>query len=81
MKSNLRIRFLSAALAFVLLFTACGSNAGTPDNKVDSTEDTQVSVEKEDTDVVTTPTDDTEEEVVEEGEITETPEVNTSNEE
>jgi len=67
MKSNLRIRFLSAALAFVLLFTACGSNAGTPDNKVDSTEDTQVSVEKEDTDVVTTPTDDTEEEVVEEG--------------
>ena len=67
MKSNLRIRFLSAALAFVLLFTACGSNAGTPDNKVDSTEDTQVSVEKEDTDVVTTPTDDTEEEVEEEG--------------
>lgn len=67
MKSNLRIRFLCAALAFVLLFTACGNNAGTPDNKVDSTEDTQVSVEKEDTDVVTTPTDDTEEEVVEEG--------------
>ena len=70
MKLSVKIRLLSALLALVLLFTACGSNAVTPDNKVDATEeDTTVSVEKEDVDVVTTPSveevvEDTEEETV-----------------
>lgn len=67
MKLKLRIRILSATLALIILFTACGNTAGTPDNKVDSTEDGQVTVEKEDTNVVTTPSGDTEEEVVEQG--------------
>ena len=70
MKLSVKIRLLSALLALVLLFTACGGNAVTPDNKVDATEeDTTVSVEKEDVDVVTTPSveevvEDTEEETV-----------------
>lgn len=67
MKSNLKIRFLCAALALVLLFTACGNTSGTPGTELDSTEDGQVTVEKEDTSVVTTPSDETDEEVVEEG--------------
>lgn len=66
MKSRLKIRVLSATLAFVVLFTACGNTAGTLDTELDSTEDSQVTVEKEDVDVVTTPSDE-EEEVVEEG--------------
>ena len=57
MKFKSKIRLLSVTLAFVILFTACGNTAGTPDNKVDSTEDGQVTVEKEDTNVVTTPSD------------------------
>ncbi len=65
MKLKLRIRILSATLALIILFTACGNTAGTPNNKVDSTEDGQVTVEKEDTNVVTTPSGDTEEEAVE----------------
>lgn len=60
MKLNAKIRFLSAFLALTLFLTACGSSEATPDNKVDSTEDNQVTIEKEDTNVVTTPTDDTE---------------------
>ncbi len=66
MKLSVKIRVLSALLALVLLFTACGSVAGESDNKVDSTEENQVSVEKEDTDVVTSPSEEeTEEAVVE----------------
>lgn len=66
MKLSVKIRVLSALLALVLLFTACGSAAGESDNKVDSTEENQVSVEKEDTDVVTSPSEEeTEEAVVE----------------
>lgn len=65
MKFKSRIRVLCATLAFIILFTACGNTAGTPDNKVDSTEDGQVTVEKEDTNVVTTPSDGAEDVVVE----------------
>ena len=68
MKLNLKMRCLSAVLAFVLLFTACGSSTGTSENKLDTTEEeTSVSVEKEDTDVLATPSDEeAEEEAVEE---------------
>ena len=59
MKLSARIRILSAFLALTLLFTACGSAEGTPDNKLDSTENGQITVDKEDTNVVGTPTDDT----------------------
>ena len=62
MKLNVKMRLFSAFLALVLLFTACGSAVEESNNKVDSTEENQVSVEKEDTDVVTSPSD---EEVVE----------------
>ena len=67
MKSNLKIRVLSGFLALTLLLTACGSGDGSTENKVDSTENGQVTVEKEDTNVVGTPTDETEveDEVVE----------------
>lgn len=65
MKLNSRIRILSAFLALTLLLTACSSAEGTLDNKVDSTEDNQVTVEQEDTNVVGTPSDDTEVEDVE----------------
>ena len=64
MKLNARIRFLSAFMALTLLLTACGSAEGTNGNKVDSTENNQVSVEQEDTNVVGTPSDDTEAEDV-----------------
>ncbi len=67
MKLNSKIRVLSAALALIMFLTACGNTAGTPDNKVDSTEEGQVTVEKEDTNVVTTPSDEEVEEVVDEG--------------
>lgn len=67
MKFNSKIRILSAAFALIILFTACGNTAGTPDNKVDSTENEQVTVEKEDTNVVTTPSDEAEDAVVEQG--------------
>ena len=60
MKSNLKIRVLSGFLALTLLLTACGSGDGSTENKVDSTENGQVTVEKEDTNVVGTPTDETE---------------------
>ena len=62
MKLDVKMRLFSAFLALVLLFTACGSAVEESNNKVDSTEENQVSVEKEDTDVVTSPSD---EEVVE----------------
>lgn len=64
MKSNLKIRILSASLALMVLLTACGNTAGALDTEVDSTEGSQVTVEKEGTDVVTTPSDGTEEDVV-----------------
>lgn len=67
MKSNLKLRFLCATLALVLLFTACGNTAGTPGTEVDTTEEGKVTVEKEDTNVVSTPVDTEEEEIVEEG--------------
>ena len=60
MKLNSRIRILSAFLAMTLFLTACGSGEGTPNNKVDATENNQVTVEKEDNNVVTDPSDDTE---------------------
>lgn len=67
MKSNLKIRILSAALALIVLLTACGNTAGTPGTEVDSTEGSQLTVEKEETDVVATPSEGTEEVVVDEG--------------
>lgn len=67
MKLNIKIRLLCMVLAFVMLFTACGSSAGTQGTESESTESTDVSVEKEDTNVVTTPSEgETESEVVEE---------------
>ena len=68
MKFKSRIRILSVTLAFIILLTACGNSVETPNNKVDSTEE-QVTVEKEDTNVVMTPSGDTEAEevVVEQG--------------
>ena len=66
MKINLRTRVLCAIFAIMMLFTACG----TPDNKVDSTEDGQVTIEKEDTTVVTTPSGTEAEDVVVEQEPT-----------
>ena len=60
MKSNLRIRILSAFLAVVILFTGCGSTAELPEVDTNGTENSNVSVEKEDTNVVGTPSDETE---------------------
>lgn len=73
MKSNLKIRILSAFLACVILFTGCGSTAESPEVDTNATENTEVTVEKEDTNVVGTPSDETEvesEEVEEEKEPT-----------
>jgi len=47
MKLKKRFRILSAALAVVMLFTACGNTAGTPGTEVESTEDSQVTIEQE----------------------------------
>ena len=58
MKLKKKIRVLSVLLAVVMLLTACGNAAGTPDTEFDSTEDVNVSVEHEDTNVVTTPPED-----------------------
>lgn len=69
MKSNLKIRILSALLAGMILFTGCGSTAELPEVETNSTENTEVTVEKEETNVVGTPSDDTE--VVEEEEVVE----------
>ena len=66
MKSNLKTRFLCAILAFTMLLSACGSAVENPGTEADSTEESSVSVEKEDTTVVGTPSDDTEEEPEEE---------------
>ena len=74
MKLKKKFRVLSAALAVVMLFTACGNTAGTPGTEMDSTEDTNVSIEQEETNVVTTPSEEsTEEEPVVE-EVKPTPE-------
>lgn len=62
MKLKKRFRILSAALAVVMLFTACGNTAGTPGTEVESIEDSQVTIEQDETNVVTTPSEGTEEE-------------------
>lgn len=66
MKSSLKFRVLYAALVCILLFTACGNSS---DKDVDTQEGEQVTIEKDDTTVVSTPSDNTEveEPVVEEG--------------
>lgn len=56
MKSSLKVRVLCAVLASILLFTACGNSS---DKDVDTQGGEQVSIEKDDTTVVSTPTDDT----------------------
>ena len=60
MKSNLRLRVLSAFLACVILFTGCGSTAELPEVDTNATENNNVTVEKEETNVVGTPSDETE---------------------
>ena len=74
MKLKKKFRILSAALAVVMLFTACGNTAGTPGTEMEPTEDTNVSIEQDETNVVTTPSEEsTEEEPVVE-EVKPTPE-------
>lgn len=68
MKLKKKIRLISTVLAFVMIFTACGNTADTPGTEINSTEDTNVSIEQEETNVVTTPSEEiqeTEDEVVE----------------
>ena len=69
MKLKRKFRILSAVLAIVMLFTACGNTAGTPGTELESTEDVNVSIEQEETNVVTTPSEDVPEEevIVDEG--------------
>lgn len=61
MKLKAKIRMISAMTALVIFLTACGNTGETPSAKVDSTEkvetteNTEVSVQKEETDVVATP--------------------------
>ena len=62
MKLKKKFRVFSAVLAMVMLFTACGNTAGTPGTEIESTEDTNVSIEQEETNVVTTPSEDIPEE-------------------
>lgn len=62
MKLKAKYRILSAALAVIMLFTACGNTAATPGTELESTENSQVTIEKDDTNVVTTPSEGTEEE-------------------
>lgn len=62
MKLKKKIRLLSAAMAVVMLFTACGNTADTPGTELNSTEDTNVSIEQEETNVVTTPSEEIQEE-------------------
>ena len=68
MKSNLKVRILSAFLACVILLTGCGSTAQSPEVDTNESENHDVSVEKEETTVVGTPSDDTELESEEESE-------------
>lgn len=72
MKSNLKIRILSAFLACVILFTGCGSTEELPEVDTNTTENSEVTVEKDETNVVGTPSDETEDvqEEVEEQEPT-----------
>ena len=62
MKLEKRFRVLSAALALVMLFTACGNTVDTPNTEVNSTEESQVTIEQEETNVLTTPSEGTEQE-------------------
>ncbi|MBR3812074.1 MAG: cell wall hydrolase [Agathobacter sp.] len=65
MKLNLKFRLLSVLLALVLLLTACGTQPELEDSQVESTEDAEVSIEKEENNIVTSPLEeDTEKEVV-----------------
>lgn len=64
MKVNSKIRILSATLVMMLLFTGCGNTTGTPGTESDLTDNDQVTVEKEDTNMVTSPSESTEEEDV-----------------
>lgn len=70
MKFKLRSRVLCVVLALVMLFTACGNTAGTPGTEMESTENDNVSVEKEDTTVVGNPSDDEESSEIVEAEPT-----------
>lgn len=67
MKLNKKTRVLSAVLAMLIMLTACANSAGTPDTELDATENGQVSVEKEESTLVTAPSDEIVEEIVEEG--------------
>ena len=64
MKVNSKIRILSATLVMILLLSGCGNTAGTPDTESNLSEDQQVTVEKEDANTVTSPSEGTEEEDV-----------------
>ena len=64
MKLKKKFRVLSATLALVMLFTACGNTVDTPDTEVDLTEESQVTIEQDETNVLSTPSEGTEEETV-----------------
>lgn len=69
MKVNKKIRILSAVLACVMCFTACGNTTDTQSTsgtELNSTEDTNVSIEKEETNVVGAPSEEVLEPEVEE---------------
>ena len=76
MKRNFKMRCLCALLACSMLFTACGSSVGSSESESESqiTEDTEVTVEKEDTNIVTTPSEEESEETEEEEVVEPTPE-------
>lgn len=64
MKLEKRIKTLCAATAMMMLFTSCGNAVATQDTeKVEPTENIEVTVEKEETHVVTTPSEEIEETV------------------
>lgn len=60
MKLNLRVRLLCMSLVLVLVFTACATSDTQVDNKENSTEEHQLSVEKENKDVVAAPSEEEE---------------------
>ena len=69
MKVNKKIRILSAVLACVMCFTACGNTTDTQNTsgtELNSTEETNVSIEKEETNVVGAPSEEVLEPEVEE---------------
>ena len=69
MKLNLKIRLLCALLAFSMLFTACGSSAGTQGTESESTETNDVTVQEEESNVVTSPSEEETESESEEEEV------------